>query len=670
MVRVAVATKPEPTGCPDLKEKWTPKLKYSLGVSIAVRKYPVTSRTWKSSSLAAKVVPGELGVRIARCTLHFIKSPLTWAFFFGGSMIALFKKMALRLLILLPLYTILRLTFYLSQNETYAVFDDSSIFESFILGLRFDLAVLLIINSLIIFIPHKKIQSFIFAFLNFLGIAFSLFDNELFSINGKRLSKDFFLISHDIILQLPQLTINYWYLPFISFLIFIFLYKIDQRFTVEIKKKDLLFTPLYLALCFIGVRGGLQRKSITIQSAFIQGDNRLGHLVLNTPYHFLRGLHLKEEKDWRFFSSMAEAQKVIPSPMRNSSPLLKKNIVLIIMESFSLDSLESGHMPWLKAHLSSSKHLSNGKRSIEALPSLLCGLPSLLQNPITKSSYQSNQFICLTDVLKKNGYQNLFFHGGKKGTMGFDAFTLSHGVSQYYAYEDDTNPSHYDGTWGIYDHYFFDFMTKSLSTQQTPFFAGFFSLSSHQPYSIPEELKTKFKKGTLEIHQSIEYADWALGEFMNQNKHQEWFKNSIIIITADHTQKIELEKFNNFIGQYRVPLSVIIDGEVLKIEKATQHSDIPNVVLEKIGLKEQVGFGRRLEDNEEAVLNFSDGQQYYYLHQNFVETISIEGIESFYRYNWDTGELIKDSQRDNKKLKAYLHVYFQSLRENIVTPYP
>jgi hypothetical protein len=50
-----------------------PKLKYDLGVSIAVRKYPVTSRTWKSSSLAAKVVPGELGVRIARCTLHFYK---------------------------------------------------------------------------------------------------------------------------------------------------------------------------------------------------------------------------------------------------------------------------------------------------------------------------------------------------------------------------------------------------------------------------------------------------------------------------------------------------------------------------------------------------------------------------------------------------------------------
>jgi hypothetical protein len=53
-----------------------------LGVSIAVRKYPVTSRTWKSSSLAAKVVPGELGVRIARCTLLFLKSPKKLGLFF------------------------------------------------------------------------------------------------------------------------------------------------------------------------------------------------------------------------------------------------------------------------------------------------------------------------------------------------------------------------------------------------------------------------------------------------------------------------------------------------------------------------------------------------------------------------------------------------------------
>jgi S-DNA-T family DNA segregation ATPase FtsK/SpoIIIE len=42
-------------------------------VSIAVRKHPIPSRTRKLSSPAANVVPGGLGVRIARC-IHFFKS--------------------------------------------------------------------------------------------------------------------------------------------------------------------------------------------------------------------------------------------------------------------------------------------------------------------------------------------------------------------------------------------------------------------------------------------------------------------------------------------------------------------------------------------------------------------------------------------------------------------
>ena len=46
---------------------------FILGVSIAVRKHLIPSRTQQLSSLAAKVVLGRLSVRIARCTL--LKNP-------------------------------------------------------------------------------------------------------------------------------------------------------------------------------------------------------------------------------------------------------------------------------------------------------------------------------------------------------------------------------------------------------------------------------------------------------------------------------------------------------------------------------------------------------------------------------------------------------------------
>ena len=65
------------------KPKLNINLIFSLGVSIAVRKYLVTSRTQKSSSFAAKVVLGGLSVRIARRSHYFyIKRPTNVGLFF------------------------------------------------------------------------------------------------------------------------------------------------------------------------------------------------------------------------------------------------------------------------------------------------------------------------------------------------------------------------------------------------------------------------------------------------------------------------------------------------------------------------------------------------------------------------------------------------------------
>ena len=61
-------------------------IKTILGVSIAERKHLTSSRTQKLSSPAAKLVPGELGVKIARCTLFKIKNQLKgWFFYFKSS---------------------------------------------------------------------------------------------------------------------------------------------------------------------------------------------------------------------------------------------------------------------------------------------------------------------------------------------------------------------------------------------------------------------------------------------------------------------------------------------------------------------------------------------------------------------------------------------------------
>ena len=60
-----------------------------------------------------------------------------------------------------------------------------------------------------------------------------------------------------------------------------------------------------------------------------------------------------------------------------------------------------------------------------------------------------------------------------------------------------------------------------------PFFTSIFTLSSHQPYSIPKQYQNKFGKGTLKIHESIGYVDESLKEFFDKASKQSWYENTL-----------------------------------------------------------------------------------------------------------------------------------------------
>ena len=79
---------------------------------------------------------------------------------------------------------------------------------------------------------------------------------------------------------------------------------------------------------------------------------------------------------------------------------------------------------------------------------------------------------------------------------------------------------------GIFDEEFFQFYSKKLSTFKQPFFSSIFSISSHNPYLIPKKYKGKFPKGTTKIQESIAYSDYALKQFFNTAKKQDWYKKT------------------------------------------------------------------------------------------------------------------------------------------------
>ena len=604
-------------------------------------------------------------------------------------LLASHSRLIKRFVFLLIPYTLLRVGFYLYHLDIYKNFSQLEILTGFLYGLRFDLAAILLLNIpviLLALIPSKNtrllfLERFLFVFLNSVAFVLSLVDYELFLFVGKRFSFDLFKITDDIWDQLPQLILNFWYFPVLGAVFGIIFFLLDKRFftskEVTLPLSLRLFSVVVLlTLSFVGIRGGLQHKSINVQSAFLQGKNELGHLVLNSPYHFLRTLKNKSQVKLKYFANDDEAirtilqrQELFPHPWRANN----KNIIIIVLESFSLEYMEKGYTPFL-AQLKSnshffSHHLANGRRSIEALPSLLCGLPSLLDEPLSKSIFQSNKFSCMPKILKGSGYTNYFFHGGSRGTMGFESYTLSNGFDRYFSRDDYDNSSDYDGTWGIYDAPYLRFAADQISKMPQPFMAGIFTLSSHQPYSVPVSQKGKFPKGSLEIHESIGYADNALKLFFEKIKNEAWFKNTVFFITSDHTSKLETVKFQNMIGRYRVPFLIYSPGEssVGVADKVTQHSDIPRMVLNSVGIAgnelpaTSLGY---LDSNAGFAINYADGRDYFLVSENEVTTLTKDNAQNKYSYDWNTGALKLIGQSQDPLLKSYLQYFVNGLINN------
>ncbi len=501
--------------------------------------------------------------------------------------------------------SVLRLGFFLYHSDIYQGMSLIDVLPAFIIGWRFDLALLVLINFPILllgcFWKWNRIFHTYFFLVNSLVIVSSVVDYELYHFMGKKLTLDVFALGGDIGDQLFQVILYYWgiCLGIVGGCFFIWwLGRLNCRFSLKrlyLKHKLMAFFSLLFILPILA-RGGLQERGLSPKDAFRFTDHGLGTLALNSTYSFLHSLTEQSLPQVAYFETDREAfaylQNYRGDVLSGLFEHKKHNIVLLIVESLALEYMEK-YTPFLnqlkEKALFFEYHFANGKKSMEALPALLTSIPSLMSSPIYKSPYQINEFLSLPQLLKEKGYQTSFYHGGKRGTMGFDSYTASIGIDQYYGLEDyPERERDFDGSWGIFDRPYLQYVAKRMDQKGGPFFTTIFTLSSHQPYSIETEFLGKFLKGSLEIHESIGYVDHALKEFFATIADKQWYQNTLFIITADHTQKRETTKFNNMIGNFRVPLILFHPAQDLRIyknNKVTQHADIFPTVVDFLGHK-------------------------------------------------------------------------------------
>lgn len=521
-------------------------------------------------------------------------------------------------LCMLALFQALRLLFWQQNQLQFAAPDQLPWLGILGQGLRFDLSTLALSLGPVYFLfllpwPaawsrwQRSLTLLLTSVLSSAALALNLVDVEYFKFTGKRLTRDSLAIAQDIEQQATSIFSYYWqYSLLLVLLIGLCIWISSRCFGRYQPQSDKAAIPIKLAsallslpLIVLAARGGWQVKPLIPAHALSLG--RSGILALNSSFTLLKssGKATLEEKN--FLPPSALEPLLFPAPSPLSSEALAsprpQNIVLVILESFGKEYVESNaqrpsYAPFLESLMQQGSSFplafANGRRSIDALPALLASIPAWMEPSFITSPYQTNRVQGLPEVLARHGWTSSFYHGGKNGTMFFDVMARQFGFNRYLGASEYPHPSDSDGQWGIFDEPFLQWVLSDLDQHAQPFFAAVFTLSSHHPYKIPPAYAGRFPKGTLEIHESIGYADYALRRFYEEARKKPWFAKTLFIFTADHTSKSESPLYETPAGHFAVPLLFIQNDQPVPLaglDQPAQHSDLAPTVMDMLGIE-------------------------------------------------------------------------------------
>lgn len=611
-----------------------------------------------------------------------------------------------RLALLGLIYTVSRALFLVFNFPSYAQIPVSEVLAAFAVGLRFDLAAICRVNSVFIFLSmlpvtfftkawYQRILKILFLVSNVPFIIINVVDYEYFKFIGQRSSLSVLDMGTDITDQIGQLSLHYWYLVVVGGALIYLAYCLlsadagtdspaPATPTLGTRVRDVLVMFIVIGLAVLGGRGGWQRQRLSAGLAVINDKESLTQLAINSTYTMLntpRKCNTASFKKLRFFANDEELNKELArhhASARSPSARLD-NVLIIIVESLSAEytgvgSPGRGYTPFLDSLAARGIHFknsfANGRRSIDAPPSILAGLPHLRDE--TFFCAQSKQLVGLGSTLKTHGYNTSFFHGGKNGTMSFDSFSRRVGFDDYYGLNEYPRPEDSDGIWGIYDEPYLQYVAQQLAARPQPFASVVFTLSTHNPYKIPPQHAGKFPEGELPIHRTVAYFDYALQKFFETAEKMPWYKNTLFIITGDHIGPTDVIP-PRMIDGYRIPLVFFHPGRPLpKVspDRIVQHVDIGPSVLQFLGIQtdKTLPFGHSIFDPDFGGLAFGQKDVNYWIaDKDYYLEFRFGGsnrLFAFGKFDHPITNQADAQERLERKLKAYVQWFHNGLAEN------
>jgi phosphoglycerol transferase MdoB-like AlkP superfamily enzyme len=625
-------------------------------------------------------------------------------------------------LLMLFIYNACRIFFFLVNRSYFPDVTFSHLLTLFKGGFRFDLSALLYTNLIYLclqIIPfrfrqkrlYQRIAKWVFVTVNGVAVIANCMDVVYFRFTNRRTTATVFSEfqnENNLFEIMGSALLEYWHVTlFAVFVIFVLIKcyytpgKAEKKsFTLKSQVRYHVLHTLLMAgfvyAAVIGIRGGVgvTTRPITLSNAnaYVNKSAETA-VVLNTPFCIIRTLNKKVYQNPQYFRTEAELAAVY-APVHScipANPFKPLNVVILIVESFGKEysgffnrhldgGSYKGYTPFLDSlyaeGLTFEYSYSNGRKSIDAMPSILSSIPMFIE-PFIVTPYSTNDISSIPAVLKEKGYYSAFFHGAPNGSMGFQAYAKSAGFDDYFGLNEYGNRD-LDGTWAVWDEEFLQYYAEKMGEFRQPFVTSVFTASSHHPFKIPRRYEGRFPEGTQPIHPCIGYTDYALRRFFGRMAQYEWFKNTLFVVTADHTNQVSLREYLTDINSYAVPVLFYHPGSDLKGLKTTpvQHIDIMPAVLGYLNYdKPYFAYGQDIfntDEDEKLVVNYNNGL-YQLFRQDYFLQFDGEKTKAVYNYRTDpllqnnlAGKAAEQAEME-QLLKAIIQQYVVRMTENRMT---
>lgn len=161
----------------------------------------------------------------------------------------------------------------------------------------------------------------------------------------------------------------------------------------------------------------------------------------------------------------------------------------------------------------------------------------------------NNTYVSTPGLLKEEGYTTFSLHGNNGSfwnrnvmhkTLGFD-FMID--KSLYNVQEE------YEIGLGLSDEQFFNQSVEFLKSAKQPYYSVFITLTNHTPFAETDKYVTYDEEGNelpplacgkfedeniCNYFKSVNYADWAFGEFIDTLEEERMLDETVIVIYGDH----------------------------------------------------------------------------------------------------------------------------------------